>query len=43
MANKFLHAIYDHNDKLLDAVVISKKKGVYIEDVFTSISCSWIR
>ena len=35
MANKFLHAIYDDDDKLLDAVKFLKKEGVYIEDVFT--------
>ena len=35
MANKFLHAIYDDDDKLLDAVKLLKKEGVYIEDVFT--------
>jgi hypothetical protein len=35
MANKFLHAIYDDDDKLLDAVKYLKKEGVYIEDVFT--------
>ena len=35
MANKFLHAIYDDDDKLLDAVKFLIKEGVYIEDVFT--------
>ena len=35
MANKFIHAIYDDDDKLLDAVKHLKKEGVYIEDVFT--------
>ncbi len=35
MANKFLHAIYDDDDKLLYAVKHLKKEGVYIEDVFT--------
>ncbi len=35
MANKFLHVIYDDDDKLLDAVKFLKKEGVYIEDVFT--------
>ena len=35
MANKFIHAIYDDDDKLLDAVTHLKKEGVYIEDVFT--------
>ena len=35
MANKFLHAIYDDDDKLMDAVKYLKKEGVYIEDVFT--------
>jgi len=35
MANKFLHAIYDDDDKLLDAVKLLKKEGVTIEDVFT--------
>lgn len=35
MANKFIHAIYDDDDKLLDAVEHLKKEGVYIEDVFT--------
>ena len=35
MANKFIHAIYDDDDKLLDAVKFLKKEGVYIEDVFT--------
>ena len=35
MANKFIHAIYDDDDKLLDAVKHMKKEGVYIEDVFT--------
>ena len=35
MANKFLHAIYDDDDKLLDAVKLLKKEGVIIEDVFT--------
>ena len=35
MANKFLHAIYDDDDKLLYAVKYLKKEGVYIEDVFT--------
>ena len=35
MVNKFLHAIYDDDDKLLDAVKFLKKEGVYIEDVFT--------
>ena len=35
MANKFLHAIYDDDDKLLDAVKFLKKEGIYIEDVFT--------
>jgi hypothetical protein len=35
MANKFLHAIYNDDDKLLDAVKFLKKEGVYIEDVFT--------
>ncbi len=35
MANKFIHAIYDDDDKLLDAVMHLKKEGVYIEDVFT--------
>ena len=35
MANKFLHAIYDDDDKLLDAVKFLKKEGVTIEDVFT--------
>ena len=35
MANKFLRAIYDDDDKLLDAVKFLKKEGVYIEDVFT--------
>ena len=35
MANKFLHAIYDDDDKLLYAVQHLKKEGVYIEDVFT--------
>ena len=33
MANKFLHAIYDDDDKLLYAVKYLKKEGVYIEDV----------
>ena len=40
MANKFLHVIYDDDDKLLDAVKFLKKEGVYIEDVY-SISRSW--
>ena len=35
MANKFLHAIYDDDDKLLSAVKILKSKGVNINDVFT--------
>ncbi len=35
MANKFIHAIYDDDDKLLDAVKHLKKEDVYIEDVFT--------
>ena len=32
---KFINAIYDDDDKLLDAVKHLKKEGVYIEDVFT--------
>ena len=35
MANKFLHAIYDDDDKLLHAVKHLKNEGVYIEDIFT--------
>ena len=35
MANKFIHAIYDDDDKLLDAIKFLKKEGVAIEDVFT--------
>lgn len=35
MENKFIHAIYDDDDKLIDAVKALKSGGVYIEDVFT--------
>ncbi len=35
MANKFIHAIYDDDDKLLDAVKNLKKNKVTIEEVFT--------
>ena len=35
MANKYVHAIYDDDDKLLSAVKILKSKGVNINDVFT--------
>ena len=35
MANKFIHAIYDDDDKLLDAVKSLKKNKVTIEEVFT--------
>ena len=35
MDNKFIHAIYDDDDKLIDAVKALKSGGVYIEDVFT--------
>jgi len=35
MANKFIHAVYDDDDKLLDAVKSLKKNKVTIEEVFT--------
>ena len=35
MANKFIHAIYDDDDKLLDAVKNLKVNKVSIEEVFT--------
>ena len=35
MANKFIHAIYDDDDKLLDAVKDLKENKVTIEEVFT--------
>ena len=35
MANKFIHAIYDDDDKLLDAVRDLKENKVTIEEVFT--------
>ena len=38
MENKFIHAIYDDDDKLIDAVKALKSGGVYIEDVFTPVS-----
>ena len=31
MENKFIHAIYDDDDKLIDAVKALKSGGVYIE------------
>ena len=31
MANKFIHAIFDDDDKLLDAVKYLKKEGVYLK------------
>ena len=35
MAEKFIHAIYDDDDKLLDAIKDLKKNKVTIEEVFT--------
>ena len=35
MAEKFIHAIYDDDDKLLDAIKNLKKNKVTIEEVFT--------
>ena len=35
MANKFIHAVYDDDDKLLDAVKDLKENKVNIEEVFT--------
>ena len=37
MANKFIHAIYDDDDKLIDAVKDLKENKVTIEEVFTPI------
>ena len=35
MAEKFIHAVYDDDDKLLDAIKSLKKNKIMIEEVFT--------
>ena len=35
MAEKFIHAVYDDDDKLLDAIKNLKKNKIMIEEVFT--------
>ena len=35
MAEKFIHAVYDDDDKLLDAIKNLKKNKIIIEEVFT--------
>jgi len=40
MAEKFIHAVYDDDDKLLDAIKNLKKNKIMIEDIYT-FPCAW--
>ena len=39
MAEKFIHAVYDDDDKLIDAVKDLKKNEITIEEVLLLFQC----
>ena len=39
MAEKFIHAVYDDDDKLIDAVKDLKKNKITIEEVLLLFQC----